>query len=104
VLYPGGCHNTRGNPGSINADEKQIEEFVQNIFASVKNSGEYICEGLFRIDVMYNKGLKKMVVNELESLEAGHDCGKPNKNAKVSSHLGSYWETIIRTMLGNLET
>ena len=102
VVYANGSHNTKIHPGSFPVDELQRKSFVQDIFTAVRTSNEIICEGLFRIDIMYSKGMGKMVLNELESLEAGHDSGNVENNTKVFSHLEKYWEDIIRGIIHNL--
>jgi hypothetical protein len=50
---------------------------------------------------MYSKGMEKMVLNELESLEARHDSGNGENNIKVFSGLEKYWEDIIHGIINN---
>ena len=44
----------------------------------------------------------KMVLNELENLEAQNDSGNGENNIKVFSGLEKYWEDIIRGIMKNL--
>jgi hypothetical protein len=80
------------------------KKFVKEVYKAVKEScPDIIHEGLFRVDIMYSHSMKKLVLNELESLEAGFECNQSSNNLKITNHLNHYWNSIIVNIVSNFE-
>jgi hypothetical protein len=94
------CHNYRPKTGgSLLHDEDERRRFVLEILKTFRERcSEAITNGLFRVDIMYSKGLKKMVLNEFESFEASFEANKIEKDALVVDHLELFWDKTIGDM------
>jgi hypothetical protein len=103
VFHPDGFHHVNiGAKGCLTEIDRQ--KFVKEVYKAVKEScPNIIHEGLFRVDIMYSHSMKKLVLNELESLEAGFECNQSSNNLKITNHLNHYWNSIIANIVSNFE-
>ena len=68
--------------------------FATSVMAFVALHAEYILDGLVRIDI-FKDNAGKLVVNELESLEARSFSANDQINSSCERFLSEYWEKII---------
>lgn len=75
-------------------DNASLVEFGTSVIDCVSHHDEYILSGLVRVDIMKNND-GQLVLNELESLEAGHATLDPVLSGACSRFLSEYWEKVI---------
>lgn len=76
-------------------DSDAIVAFGNSVIALLGQQPHFILDGLSRIDVFYSQKHDKLVVNEVESLEAIYYCSDKSKEDRVIQFLESYWENKI---------
>ena len=73
--------------------------FGTNILHTLKaNHPHFIVDGLFRVDVFFSE---RLVLNELESLEANFYATSEKDEANVNNFLKLYWETKIHNSVAD---
>lgn len=81
-------------PGYTSDD---LIKFGHDVIDRLSNNSlghNYILDGLVRID-MFKSNDGKLVLNEVESLEAGYKTNDENACARVATFIQIYWETKI---------
>jgi hypothetical protein len=90
-------HSVRSNTTCMSfkgTTQEELVTFGNSVFEILKmHEHRFIFDGLFRIDVFKTED-GKLVVNELESLEAEY-FGSDVEEARVAEFLKSYWEKKI---------
>jgi len=92
-------NNSRGKAFSdiTHADLLKYAESALREFSAACPAA--LVSSLMRVDIFQTK-LGKLVVNELESLEADHHCGENGfLKAQVDDEIRQYYETLLRGVL-----
>jgi hypothetical protein len=82
--------------------DDDLISFATAAVQTVSAYDEYITDGLVRVDIFKNNE-GKLVVNELESLEARHPTVNLSEEGRCKSFLEIYWQKKIYYCISNLE-
>jgi hypothetical protein len=74
--------------------------FAAKAIACISEHDEYIVDGLLRVDVFAYNG--RLVVNELESLEARHFYTRGELLSICDRKLADYWEMMLYKCISTL--
>jgi len=100
-LKPYYIADKRINPrhGRKSADEATLFEFAVQVVTLLKQRDpNFIADGLVRVDIFCN-GQGRLVVNEIESLEANYSKQPNELQMQVTNALTKYWENILHRCL-----
>jgi hypothetical protein len=84
--------------------QKDLISFAQKALESLRvHEDTFILDGLLRVD-LFKSNEGKLVVNELESLEACYFSSTLGESSQCDQYLEEYWEIQINECLCNLFT
>lgn len=75
--------------------ETELVEFATAVMAALRGRNEYILDGLVRVDLFYNRREDRLVVNELENLEAVYYSANHSEQCNADCWLRQYWKNKI---------
>ena len=71
---------------------------MHTVSALISNCEGFLCDGLIRVDIMCtNDG--RLIVNEIESLEASYNSKNFNNNLQLTNKLVQYWINQISELI-----
>ena len=95
------CSRAGSSRQSFSSRESRMEYAAHVLNKFNTRCPEGLTSGLTRVDIFWCAYLGKMVVNELESLEARYDAGSQdvNKDFKLQTNCSEYFYDILRKYL-----
>ena len=78
----------------INHKQIDVVKFAAHALQTLSSSKKFILDGLVRVDVFQDQN-GKLVINELESLEANYHTKSEMKQLSTQKFLVAYWEKQI---------
>lgn len=98
-MVSGGSSLKKSFPGH---DTNALIAFGNSIIARIAEIPKFVTDGVIRVDVFYSLNHDKLVLNELESLEAAYYSTDTAKEDEVLSFLQFYWECKIYESFANV--
>lgn len=104
------CGHRKGTAGSRGVikslpshSQQDIIAFAETVVTIMQHFDDLkvILDGLIRVD-LFDDGKGKLVVNEIESLEAAYNVTDEEANNRVQTFLDQYWEKKIYDSINNL--